>query len=128
MRASLWATAVIALCGPRRAFILPEYSPRNGWLLCRGCAGTRNASAARVLVGRVLDDSTCPPLIFGSGHRRSHEQKAPTVGNRERFVPTSVSSTWAVSALMPGICVRSTPKARYTSTRKSYGSVRRGVL
>jgi hypothetical protein len=37
------------------------------------------------------------------------------VGKREKSGPISVKIIWAVSVLMPGTCVRSTPKERYPS-------------
>jgi len=63
-----------------------------------------------------------------SGHRPSQEAKAAELGNLERSAPISVNRVCAVSALMPGISVRSTPKMRNSSLRTSKrGSLRRGL-
>ena len=60
--------------------------------------------------------------------KRSHEQNAAAVGKREKSGPISVKIIWAVSVLIPGICVRSTPKVRERSSRSCGGSLRHGVL
>src|ERR1039458_8089272 len=88
----------------------------------------RSARAARFFVGCVREDRTWPPLTLGFGHSRSQEQNAAAVGNRDRLGPISVSRIFAVNELIPGTSVRSTPNARYRSSRSCGGSDRQGVL
>jgi hypothetical protein len=49
-------------------------------------------------------------LFFG--HSPSQEANAEALRKRERSVPTSHKMVWAVTALIPGTFVRSTPNTR----------------
>jgi hypothetical protein len=53
----------------------------------RPWAPIRSAGASRFFVRLVREERTCPPLIFGSGHTRSHEQNVAAVGKREKSGP-----------------------------------------
>src|ERR1035438_9925487 len=69
---------------------------------------------------RVLD------RILFSGQSPNQDAKAEALRNRDTSVPISDRMVWAVIALMPGTLVRSTPKIRYSSWRRSnaFGSYR----
>ena len=87
----------------------------------------RRAVATRFRTRQLLVKSTLPPLTFFSGQSPSQDAKAEAFRNRETSVPISHRIVCAVIALIPGTFVRSTPKMRYSSPRRSkvFGSYRR---
>src|SRR5262245_20518176 len=96
IRASLYATAVVALGTPRRAATRRKNAPRAPLLLCRLCAATRSACAARLTPGRVLALLSLPPVLRGLGASPSHAPNAFSLRQRLMSVPTSLSTTRAV--------------------------------
>src|SRR5664280_2568504 len=82
---------------------------------------SRQAQAAvePVLVLRVLADSTLPPLLSAWGQSPNQEAKAAALGKRDTSRPISPSKVCTLRALSPGTAVRSTPRMRYNSLRKS---------
>jgi hypothetical protein len=85
------------------------------------------AVATRLRTPRLLVKSTLPPLIFFSGQSPSQDANAEAFRNRETSVSISHKMVWAVIAPIPGTFVRSTPKMRNSSPRRSnvFGSYRR---
>ena len=79
----------------------------------------RNAVAARHLTLRVPTQSTLPPLISLSGHNPLQEAKAEALRNLLKSGPISPNRVWAIPTRMPGIFVRSIPKTRFSSDRKT---------
>lgn len=60
-----------------------------------------------------------PPLMRLSGHRPNQLQKCRALGKTERFEPNSAKIVCTVADSSPGTAVRSTPRMRYISVRRS---------
>ena len=101
-RASLWAVAVRALGGPRRAFLRRKQAPQ-----------------ARGAPGHTRRDSPWPPEIGWWGHRPSQLQQCCTRGHRGLSVPIALRRLKAVFASLPSLGVRSTPARRASGVRAS---------
>src|ERR1019366_9251622 len=86
----------------------------------------RSAVATRLLTRRLFEYSTLARLILFSGQSPNPDAKAEALRTRDTSAPISHRRVWAVMALMPGTLVRSTPKIRYSSWRRSnvFGSYR----
>ena len=122
IRASLWAVAVMAFAGPKRAFRRRKKAPRALRLSFKLWAAIRNTSAARLVTARVLFFRICPPLMRWSGHRPSQEPKCFSLGQRCMLSPISEISACTLSTSRPSTSVRSTPVTRYSCSRRLKGS------
>ena len=79
----------------------------------------RRAVAARQFTLRVPTHKTFPPLISLSGHRPIQEANAEALRNLVKSGPISPKRACAMPVRIPGIWVRSIPKARFNSARKT---------
>jgi len=79
----------------------------------------RKAVAARQFTWRVPTHNPFPPLISLSGHRPIQEANAEALRNLVKSGPISPKRVGAMPVRMPGIWVRSIPKAGCNSARKT---------
>ena len=77
-------------------------------------AARRNAAAARLALGLVLELITRPPVMRLFGLSPSQEAKCLALGHFVMSVPISLITFRAVYASTPSIRVRSTPVIRYS--------------
>jgi hypothetical protein len=71
--------------------------------------------------------STSPPLMLVLRQTPNQDAKAEALRNRDTAVAIWHTMVWAVIALLPGTLLRSTPRIRFSSPRRSnvFGSYRR---
>src|ERR1035441_2686822 len=88
-----------------------------GVAACQGLGAEAQSVAGAAIGGTGFGRQDFASAFLLPGHRASQLANAAAEGKRLRSGPTSASRAWAVSALMPGTVVRSTPKSLCRSDR-----------
>ena len=109
-------------------FLRRRKAPRALSERCSTLAARRNAAAARLALGLVLELITLPPVMRLLGLSPSQDAKCLALGHLVMSVPISLITFRAVYASTPSIRVRSTSVIRFkcvqTSKRGAFPLIR----